>query len=83
MYTFRRRPGLAPCGTFDRVSVDIVALTRLKAAPDGRVILVLVIKHRVLRVEVDTPVLVIEHSTPVLEGLLAMARAWLQQSLGR
>ena len=57
MYTFRRRPGLAPCGTFDRVSVDIVALTRLKAAPDGRVILVLVIKHRVLRVEVDTPVL--------------------------
>ena len=48
-----------------------------------RVMLGLVIKHRVLRVEVDTPVLVIEHSTPVLEGLLAMARAWLQQSLGR
>ena len=54
MYTFRRRPGLAPCGTFDRVSVDIVALTRLKAAPDGRVMLSVVIKIQVQLMGLDT-----------------------------
>ena len=67
MYTFRRRPG-----TFDLVTVQKVALTRL--ASDGRVILGLYIEPWVLCVEVNTP---------VLEDLLAVAGACLQQDPGR
>ena len=35
----RRRPGLAVLGKFYLVSVHIIVLARLRAAPDGRVIL--------------------------------------------
>ena len=35
----RRRPGLAALRKFDLVSVHIIVLTRLRATPDGRVML--------------------------------------------
>ena len=50
----RRRPGLAALGKFDLVSVHIIVLTRLRAAPDGRVMLGLVIKIEVQLMGLDT-----------------------------
>ena len=46
--------------------MHIVVLTRVRAAPDGCVMLSLVIKHQELRVGVD---------------LLVVAQAWLQRSV--
>ena len=50
----RRRPGLAALGKFDLVSVHIIVLARLRAAPDGRVMLGLVIKIEVQLMGLDT-----------------------------
>ena len=50
----RRRPGLAVLGKFDLVSVHIIVLARLRAAPDGRVMLGLVIKIEVQLMGLDT-----------------------------
>ena len=50
----RRRPGLAVLGKFYLVSVFIGVLTRLRAAPDGRVMLGLVIKIEVQLMGLDT-----------------------------
>ena len=50
----RRRPGLAVLGKFDLVSVHIIVLARLRAAPDGRVMLSLVIKIEVQLMGLDT-----------------------------
>ena len=50
----RRRPRLAALGKFDLVSVHIIVLTRLGAAPDGRVMLSLVIKIEVQLMGLDT-----------------------------
>ena len=52
----RRRPGLAVLGKFYLVSVHIIVLARLRAAPDGRVMLSLVIKIQVHLMGLETRV---------------------------